>query len=338
MLNKTFKHIIISRTDSIGDVILTLPVCTILKKSFPQTKISFLCRDYTKPVVSLCASVDAVISWDELQKMNKHDRLKAIKQLCADVVLFVFPHKQAIIEFYKAGVPYRIATARRWHTFFYCNIKVNVKRRTSDLHEAQLNIKLLQPFAIKTEYSTEDIKSLYNLKIPDTNARITGCIHPNKFNLILHPRSKGSAREWGEENYLQLIQNLSPDKYEIYICGTQQEADTLNCITKLNLAHVHNYTGKFTLTEYIQFITACDGLLAASTGPLHIAAAYGKHAIGLYAPMRPIHPGRWAPLGYKAKYFVIDKFCNDCRKSQNCSCIKQISHLELAAYLNNISK
>jgi ADP-heptose:LPS heptosyltransferase len=35
-------RIIISRTDSIGDVILTLPLCVWLKKQFPQTELIFL--------------------------------------------------------------------------------------------------------------------------------------------------------------------------------------------------------------------------------------------------------------------------------------------------------
>lgn len=334
--NSNIKHIIVSRTDSIGDVVLTLPVCTVLKKKFPQAKVSFLCRDYTRAVVDLSASVDAIISWDELMKMPAEQSIQSLQNLAADAMVFIFPDKSVVRTAKKAGIPLRIATSRRWHTFFNCNVKVNIKRRSSDLHEAQLNIKLLEPFNINTDYSLNEIKNLYNLKNIQINDYIKCLIKPDKFNLILHPRSKGSAREWGEENYLQLIESLNPEIFDIYICGTSREAETLNCVTKLNLPNVHNFTGKFTLSQYIEFIAACDGLVAASTGPLHIAAALRKHAIGIYAPMRPIHPGRWMPVGEKAKYFVLNKSCNNCRKSENCACIKQISHLEIAAYLQKI--
>jgi heptosyltransferase-3 len=60
---------------------------------------------------------------------------------------------------------------------------------------------------------------------------------------------------------------------------------------------VINLTGKLSLQQFIAFINHCDVLIAASTGPLHIASALGKKAIGLFAPMRPIHPGRWKPIG-----------------------------------------
>ena len=47
----TNQTIAISRTDSIGDVVLTLPVCVWLKKKFPDIKIIFFGSTYTKPVI-----------------------------------------------------------------------------------------------------------------------------------------------------------------------------------------------------------------------------------------------------------------------------------------------
>jgi heptosyltransferase III len=90
-----------------------------------------------------------------------------------------------------------------------------------------------------------------------------------------------------------------------------------------------NLTGKLSLDELMAFISTIDGVLAASTGPLHIAAALGKHAIGLYAPMRPIHPGRWAPLGENADYLVKEKYCSKCRKTERCECIESITAREV---------
>ena len=66
---------------------------------------------------------------------------------------------------------------------------------------------------------------------------------------------------------------------------------------------------------------------AAAEGP--IASALGKKAIGLFAPMRPIHPGRWKPIGVKANYLVLNKDCSDCRKTMNCHCIREIKIMEV---------
>ena len=82
--------------------------------------------------------------------------------------------------------------------------------------------------------------------------------------------------------------------------------------------------GKLSLDELIAFILACDGLVAASTGPLHIAAALGKRAIGLFSARKPIHPGRWAPLGIQSESLVFDQDCVKCRKKEHCDCINKI--------------
>ncbi|MCB0778620.1 MAG: hypothetical protein KDC03_03595, partial [Flavobacteriales bacterium] len=85
--------------------------------------------------------------------------------------------------------------------------------------------------------------------------------------------------------------------------------------------------------QLIALIGASDALVAASTGPLHIAAASGKRAIGLFAPRRPIHPGRWAPLGPDAHALVHDPDCPTCASGRPCDCITRIGPEQVATLL-----
>jgi heptosyltransferase-3 len=76
----------------------------------------------------------------------------------------------------------------------------------------------------------------------------------------------------------------------------------------------------------VGFIGACDGLVAAGTGPLHIAAALGIHALGLFPPIKPMDPGRWAPVGVQAEFLVLNKDCQECRQlPASCQCIRALS-------------
>jgi ADP-heptose:LPS heptosyltransferase len=61
------KRIIISRTDSIGDVVLTLPLCAWLKEKFPEVKLTFLGKNYTREVVNSFDCVDEFISVEEIE-------------------------------------------------------------------------------------------------------------------------------------------------------------------------------------------------------------------------------------------------------------------------------
>lgn len=326
--------IIISRTDSIGDVVLTLPMAGILKKTLPQSKIIFLGRNYTRDVVALSKHVDDFISYDDLLKHSEKDQIHELKKTGATHIIHVFPVHHIAMLAKQAGIAHRIGTINRYYHWLTCNHRIKLSRKNSNYHEAQLNCKLLEPFGFDKLFSLEELLTYYGFsKIPQLDQEFKSLLDPHKKKIILHPKSKGSAREWGLDNFASLIKLLSQNNYQVFISGTEQEGLLLSKWLK-EQTNVVDITGKMNLRQFIAFIAQCDGLVAASTGPLHIAAALGKHAVGLFAPMRPIHPERWRPVGKNAHYLALNKECSDCRKSQNCHCIREIKALEVFYFLD----
>lgn len=319
---KNNKTIVISRTDSIGDVVLTLPMAGAIKASIPDCKIIFLGNDYTKSIIEASIFVDSFLNITEL--LDRNNGNEKLKQLEVTDFIHVFPNKKIATLAKNARIKNRIATTNRLYHWFTCNKLVKLSRKNSTLHEAQLNLKLLEPLKIKFNYSLTEIQELYGLKISSyVKNKFDSYLNNNKLNLILHPKSKGSAREWGQNNFETLIEVLDKEKYNVFISGTKEEKQFADEICR-NHAQVINLCGTMSLNEFITFISKCDALVACSTGPLHIASALGKLAIGLYAPMKPIFPQRWAPVGINAHYLVIDKNCSDCRKGGECACILKI--------------
>lgn len=322
------SKIIISRTDNIGDVILTLPLCGWLKKQFPGIEIIFLGKTYTEAVVILSAHVDSFINLDTCEgKLTE-----IFRQTGADTIVHVFPDKKIAKAAKEAEITNRIGTSHRLFHWFYCNKLVNFSRRKSDLHEALLNILLIAKPMGLTMPQLSELSGCYGIKQEIlNNIKLPVLPEKDKINIIFHPKSKGSAREWPVSRFTELAASLSPEKYHIYISGTATEGEQLkkDAVELLKMSHVSDLTGKFSLPEFIAFISQTDGLVAASTGPLHIAAMLGKKAIGIYPPMRPIHPGRWAPIGERADFAVIAKNCSECRNSTNCNCINSITAAEI---------
>ncbi len=332
-LKNNFK-LIISRTDSIGDVVLTLPMAGRIKQKFPEAKLIFLGRDYTRDVVALSEHIDQFVSYDDVLKLGIGEQIDLIKNLKADVFLHVFPEKEIADLAKYAQVPLRVGTTNRFYHWLTCNKRIKLSRKNSLLHESQLNLKLLSFLNINTDFSLNDIPNFYGFtKLREADKATLDYIDKTKINVILHPKSKGSAREWGLDNFSKLIDQLPESKYKIFISGTKEDGAQVRPLIDKH-KQVTDLTGKLSLKQFITFINAADALVAASTGPLHIAAALGKKAIGLYAPMRPIHPGRWMPLGKNAHYLVIKKDCSDCKKTMNCHCIKEINVKEVVDLLN----
>ena len=191
-------------------------------------------------------------------------------------------------------------------------------------------MELAKPLGAKTLYSLDEIKNLFGFrKSVISGNNFSNLLQKDKFNLIIHPKSKGSAREWGLTNFRKLIDLLPNERFAIFVTGTESEGELIRNEMPLFFKETTDMTGKLTLKELIHFIQAADGLVAASTGPLHIAAVSGIVAIGLYPPIRPMHPGRWAPLGDQAIALVKDKECSVCRGGTECECIREISPEEV---------
>lgn len=318
------KRLIISRTDSIGDVVLTLPLAGIIKEKFPECTILFLGKTYTQPVVQLSKYVDEFVNWDDVRSAK--NPIEVMKKLQADTIIHVFPYKEIALLANKANIPTRIGTFGRSFHVLTCNKKVFFSRKKSNLHEAQLNTKLLLPLGIDRAFSNNDLTHYYGFNSPEPlSEELASFIDPNKFNLILHPKSKGSAKEWGLTNFSSLISLLPQDQFNIFISGTVEEGALIGNELPFDQPNVVSLIGKLTLNEFISFIHHTDGMVAASTGPLHIAAALGKTAIGLYSPKKPIHPGRWSPIGPKAQAVVFNPNCETCEQGANCDCIRKIS-------------
>lgn len=301
--NREFKRILLSRTDNIGDVIFTLPMAGWIKRYYPKAQVFFLGKAYTKPIVDCAQFIDGFYDWDTISK-TEHPHL-FLKDLNLDAIVHVFPNAEISKCAKQAGIPFRIGTNRRFFHWFDCNKRVNLSRKHSDLHESQLNIKLLEPLLIPTDVSVAEIPDYYGFsKIPPLLPETEYFLDKHKINVILHPKSKGSAKEWLAENFVRLSRILPADRFHFIACGVPQEEQEIQSKILSQAPHIQNAVGKLTLEQYIALIQACDALVAASTGPLHIAAALEKHAIGLYPTEASINPKRWGPLGKKAVSFV----------------------------------
>jgi ADP-heptose:LPS heptosyltransferase len=313
------KRILISRTDSIGDVALTLPMCQALRNKFPEAEIIFIGKNYTRPVVACFTAIDDFWDIDELFNQPITSQLE---QLQADCIIHVFPNKKLAFLAKKAKIPMRIGTSHRVFHLFTCNERPNFTRKNSTLHESQLNFHLLAPLGITEIPSYEDIQKFVQFQV--IPAELPTWTPSSKDDvIILHPKSKGSALEWPLEKYMDLASQLAHSGKTVCFTGTEQEGMQFRHLVPVH-DRIIDTTGKLSLEQLIYFISQSNALVACSTGPYHIAGLSGIHAIGLFSMRRPIDPGRWRAIGPKAEYLVFDQSCQSCKKGTHCTCIENI--------------
>lgn len=320
------ENIILSRTDSIGDTVLCLPMAKVLKDHFPAIKIGYLGKEYTRSVIEACKYIDCFIELQDFLHKPVH-----IAGRPPQSIIHVLPKRSVAARAKRLGIPVRIGTTNRLYHWTTCNKLVRLSRKKSPLHEAQLNLKLLEPLGITDALSLETIGESYGLQpAPTLPRQVADLIEPDKYNLILQTKSQGNGREWGLHNFVQLIRSLDQRVYRVFISGTKEEREAIQPLFDEAGSLVTDITGRLTLEQLIAFIARCDGMVASGTGPVHLAAALGIDALGLYPPLHPIHPGRWKPLGPKAIFFVVNRSCTDCKGMKApCHCINEISWREI---------
>jgi ADP-heptose:LPS heptosyltransferase len=297
-------RIIVSRTDRIGDVVLTLPLCALLRSQLGAQVVA-LGRSYTRPLLEASPHVDEVLDWDAVSERDATVQRDFLRATGADAIVHVFPRPDIARAALAAGIPLRIGTSHRWFHWVTCNALEHFSRKRSDLHEAQLNVRLARRLLGPSVPSLAVLTSLTTIaprvSLPDS---VSARLREDRFRLVLHPGSSGSALEWPLERWATLAESLDPARVQLLITGSAAEGVALREWMSALPAGVVDLTGRLDLAELIALLARVDGLIAASTGPLHLAAAAGVHALGLFAATPPIHPGRWAPLGPRAEVLV----------------------------------
>ena len=341
------RHVLICRTDNLGDVVLTLPLAGYLRQLFPDLKIGFLCRRYAAALVAQCNAIDYVVERETLEDVTDADS-SAVATAAAwmrdariDTIIFAKPDRRLAMAAKKAGIANRVGTSHRWFHWLTCNRLAHFSRVKSTLHEAQLNFALLRPLGIDAIPALAAIAPLYGMKpaaallpllqLPPVASAAS--FDPAEFNLVLHPKSNGNGREWPVDHFTELAGLLAATpRIRLWITGSQAEGEWLAGHAPRLFAqpNVRNLCGLLTLAQLSAAISAADGLIASGTGPVHVAAALGQRTLGLYPPLQPVHPARWGPLGARAQTLCRAEQCTACSDAAACACMRSITPHDVA--------
>ena len=323
------KNLLIVRTDRIGDVILSLPLAGIVKKHFPECKVTFLLREYTKSLALNNTNIDEIIVLDEHKgKIDIRKNISKISGYNFDSVLVVYPTFVTAMIIYLSGIKHRVGTGYRWYSVFF-NHKIYKHRKYAEKHELEYNVEMLKEFGIQEEVSEENV--IFDLK-PDKEdkEKIKGIftinyIQHNRLVIIIHPGSGGSAVDLPTEKFIELIRIID-SKLDCVIIITGTESEKSLCSELVISNKVLNFAGKFRLPGLIALIDTADIFISNSTGPLHIAAALGKFCVGFYPRILSCSPKRWGPYTAKKIIFTPEINCVNCTRKQceKLDCMKSI--------------
>lgn len=336
------KNILIVRTDRIGDLVLTLPVSGLIKKQYPNCKVTFLVREYTKNIISNHPFIDDVIVLEENDgKVSLFDNLNIIKSKKFDTCIVVYPTFVLSLIMFLSGIKNRIGTGYRWYSFLF-NHKVYEHRKNAERHELEFNVNLLEKLNIKNNVDEQNVS--YDLRVNESSLSSVNKfladenIDSSKRIIIVHPGSGGSSVDLPVNKFTELVKKLDEDNFQIILTGNKNEIELCKKIKSSSKAK--NFTGKFNLDELTALISKSVMFISNSTGPIHIAAALEKFTVGFYPKIVSCSKERWAPYTNKKLVYEPNIDCKSCTREQceKLNCMDSIDITKVYIDIKNVLK
>lgn len=297
------KKIIVSRTDNLGDVILTLPLITQVKKNFPNASITFLVKKYVHDLIKDYPGIDEFAFIDELD--NSSRLKKYFKQGNFDLILNVYPRFEIAYASFLAGVKIRVGTGYRWYSYLF-NRRNHEHRKTAEKHEAVYNLNLLKTVL----HNKEDFPIEFHFKITEEETKnLSEKLKGKQFDInsdytIVHAPSKGSAPRLPKEKFIDYINAFNSEFKDVKVIftGVDEEKEEIESVISgtEDKSNLINLSGFLTLQELKVLISKSKLFVSNSTGPVHIAGALNKSIIGFYPHSLPSNKSRWKPLSQNA--------------------------------------
>lgn len=299
------KHLILARTDAIGDLILTIPVARAIKEQHPEISLTMLVSRYVVPLIRKEPYLDQIITIPG-RDLHEPGRVNAfsrdLRRLGADAILFFYPRPWLALAAWSARIEQRIGTGRRFYSLLF-NRRVNLGRKNSGLHELELNYRLAEAvFPELTRFEPhlhEDHEAIEAARLLLEEVGTIGGRY-----IVVHPLSHGSAPNWRLNRYAALTRQLAQAGIECLVTGSELERDLIEAAFGTPDPRIHLVAGRTDLPTLVALIRGARLLVSGSTGPIHIASAVGTFAVGIYPPESALAATRWGPRGQANKLFA----------------------------------
>jgi len=304
---KDIKRIIISRTDKIGDLVLSIPSFFMVKKMYPNAEITILVRKYNYEIVKNLPYIDRVVKIDDYRRVELIEKIKYFK---ADVFIALY-NDEFVMQLAKASkASVKIGPLSKIKSFFIYNKGVLQKRSKSIKNEAEYNLDLIKKldskkfddlFELKTEICYEE-KHRKAVEIFIEEENIKSPI------LVINPFMGGSAKNISDEEYIELIKVVL-DKIEnidvVLTCHISEEDRGQRILDGIGSERVHLYANGGDLLNLAAMIDRADVYFGGSTGPTHIAGALKKSIVAIYPNKKTQAPLRWGVFGHKDVTYIV---------------------------------
>jgi heptosyltransferase I len=301
-------RVLVIRLSALGDVLFALETVAALRRERPDVRIDFLVEDRFESLLVGHPQLDDVLVYPRRRRWRIPASLWALRRRGYDVVFDLHGIQKSAMHVFCARARSKVgaqAPASREGAAWVCNLRVPMP--TPLPHRADIGHHLLRAIGLSGEPAPP---VLPDAAVPDD--LFAGLPRPLVF---LHPGTSAFAafKRWPAERFAALAEQLVERGLGVAVgYGPGEEA-----LARPALEAAPGARGvdgaRLGLLGLAAAMRRADVVVAADTGPLHLAAAVGKPCVALFGPK---DAARYGPRAHARTHEVLfaDVPCRPCRR------------------------
>lgn len=290
--------VLVARCDRLGDLVLSLPAIAWLRGARPDWEIHALVAPGAVPLVEHDPTLDGFYAWDGTLTEKVGPQLVDEHYDAAVLLQYQTPLAQLLRS---ARVRRRHGPLSKLASWFLLNRGWAQRRSRVDRHECDFNVDLVRRLAGRgcAEVPVDHPVVRIGPEQAELGRRFrTQDAAGADVVVFLHPGSGGSALEWQASWFAEVAGALAERSgWRVFVTGSHHDRLAIDKLAPHLDPRVTVLAERYPLRDFLGVLSAGDVMIAPSTGPLHVAAALGLAAVGIYPPAPTMSPRRWGVLG-----------------------------------------
>nr|WP_319400467.1 glycosyltransferase family 9 protein [uncultured Carboxylicivirga sp.] len=278
------RKFLVIQTAFIGDVILSLPVISKLKRFYPESSVDILVRKGNESLLENNPNVNEVIIFDKRNKKyrNTIKVINTIRKNKYDVVVNIQRYATTGLITALSGANVKIGFDKNPLSVFYTKKITHIfDTNNKNTHEVHRNLSLIQDL---TDSSFEMPKMYPSQKDFEI-------VKIEKPYFCLLPGSVWFTKQYPENKWVELMNEL-PNNYTLVLMGGKGDKDYCQqIIDQCTHPDVQNKAGELSFNQSAAIMQNATMNFVNDSAPLHICSAVN-------APVRAMFCSTIPAFGY----------------------------------------
>lgn len=308
---------LISRTDAIGQNILTMPMAQAIKEMDPSATVAFITSKTSSVLFKNHPYVDKVYVLDRASSYPKKVKrsLDIFNEYKPDIYLYTGGSQTPNFVAWLKKIPFRGGHLKRWQSNFTLNRAIRQIRSEVEGHEVFYNVALLNELDNYHKIEDKEYLPIFNFKESENDfgefkeALSKEGLDCERELIFIHPGPSEGILSWPAKNFstfIKRINNIYPKRFNFIISHIPSDIRYVGPI-KAELSdyeekNIFYFNGKKRgIVNFLNILKHAKLFIGPSSGAIQMAAALEVALIAIFSPIKSQSSLRW---GAKGKGFI----------------------------------